>query len=150
MEAIMTVRTERVDATDFYLRTTAVIFTAAVVVHGIDHVRRGLDTSPTAVMIAGSIHAVVVLIAVVLVFRRTRWAAHAAMVTGFGSAALFTYAHVLPTYAHVLPGFWTLSDSFVSEPHTHVNWFSWVTAVLEISTGIVFGVVGARALRAAE
>ena len=139
----MTVRTERVDATDFYLGTTAVIFTAAVVVHGIDHVRRGLDASPTAVMIAGSIHAVVVLIAVVLVFRRTRWAPYAAMVTGFGSAALFTYAHVLP-------GFWTLSDSFVSEPHTHVNWFSWVTAVLEISTGIVFGVVGGRALRAAE
>jgi len=150
MEAIMTVRTERVDATDFYLGTTAVIFTAAVVVHGIDHVRRGLDASPTAVMIAGSIHAVVVLIAIVLVFRRTRWAPYAAMVTGFGSAALFTYAHVLPTYAHVLPGFWTLSDSFVSEPHTHVNWFSWVTAVLEIITGIVFGVAGARALRAAE
>ena len=59
-------------------------------------------------------------------------------------------AHVLSTYAHVLPGFRTLSDSFVSEPHTHVNWFSWVTAVLEIITGIVFGVAGARALRAAE
>jgi len=55
---------------------------------------------------------------------------------------------VLPTPAHLLPGFWTLSDSFVSEPHTHVNWFSWVTAVLEIITGIVFGVAGARALRA--
>jgi len=146
----MTVRTERVDATDFYLQTTAVIFAAAVLVHGSDHVRRGLDASPTAVMIAGSIQAVVVLIAVVLVFRRTRWAPQAAIVAGFASAALFIYAHVLPTYAHVLPGFWTLSDSFVSEPHTHVSWFSWVTAVLEIITGIVFGVAGARALRAAE
>ena len=139
----MTVRAERVDATDFYLRTTAVIFAAAVLVHGGDHVRRGLDASPTAVMIAGSMQAVVVLIAVVLVFRRTRWAPHAAIVAGFASAALFIYAHVLP-------GFWTLSDSFVSEPHTHVNWFSWVTAVLEIITGIMFGVAGARALRAAE
>jgi len=82
MEATMTVRTERVDATDFYLRTTAVIFAAAVLVHGSDHVRRGLDASPTAVMIAGSIQAVVVLIAVVLVFRRTRWAPHAAIVAG--------------------------------------------------------------------
>src|SRR6059058_5926697 len=80
MEATMTVRTERVDATDVYLRTTAVIFAAAVLVHGSDHVRRGLDASPTAVMIAGSIQAVVVLIAVVLVFRRTRWAPHAAIV----------------------------------------------------------------------
>jgi len=93
----MTVRAERVDATDFYLRTTAVIFAAAVLVHGGDHVRRGLDASPTAVMIAGSIQAVVVPIAVVLVFRRTRWAPHAAIVAGFASAALFIYAHVLPT-----------------------------------------------------
>src|SRR5438552_214271 len=137
MEATMTVRTERVDATDFYLQTTAVIFAAAVLVHGSDHVRRGLDASPTAVMIAGSIQAVVVLIAVVLVFRRTRWAPQAAIVAGFASAALFIYAHVLPTYAHVLPGFWTLSDSFVSEPHTHVSWFSSVTAVLETITPIV-------------
>jgi len=34
-------------------------------VHGADHVRRGLDASPTAVMAAGTIGAVVVLIAVV-------------------------------------------------------------------------------------
>jgi len=150
MEATMTVRTDRIEATDFYLRRTALIFAAAVLVHGADHVRRGLDASPTAVMVAGSIGTVVVLIAVVLVFRRIRWAPYAAMVAGFASAVLFIYAHVLPTHAHVLPGFWTLSDSFVSEPHTHVNWFSWVTAVLEIITGIVFGVAGARALRAAE
>ncbi len=78
----MTVRTDRIEATDFYLRTTAVIFAAAVLVHGSDHVRRGLGASPTAVMIAGSIQAVVVLIAVVLVFRRTRWAPHAAIVAG--------------------------------------------------------------------
>ena len=150
MDANMRFPTERVDSTDFHLRRTALIFAAAVLVHGGDHLRRGLDASPAAVVVAGTIQATVVVIAVAVVFRSTRWAAYAAMVTGFTSAALFIYAHVLPIDAHVLPGFWTLSDSFVSEPHTEVNWFSWVTAALEIVAGIVFGVAGARALRAAE
>src|SRR5439155_27278738 len=118
-----------IEATDFYLRSTALIFAAAVLVHGADHVRRGLDASPTAVMAAGTIGAVVVLIAVVLVFRRTRWAPHAAMVAGFATAARFLYAHVLPTHAHVLPGFWTLSDSFVSEPLPYDSRFSWVMSL---------------------
>ena len=143
MDANMRFPTERVDSTDFYLRRTALIFAAAVLVHGGDHLRRGLDASPAAVAVAGTIQAIVVVIAVVVVFQSTRWAAYAAMVTGFMSAALFIDAHVLP-------GFWTLSDSFVSEPHTEVNWFSWVTAALEIVAGIVFGVAGAHALRAAE
>ena len=45
----MTVRTERVDATDFYLRTTAVIFAAAVLVHGglrDDHPESPLEVTP--------------------------------------------------------------------------------------------------------
>jgi Na+/proline symporter len=101
-------------------------------------------------MVAGAIGTAVVPIAVVLVLRHTRRAPYAAMIAGFATAALFIYAHVLPVDAHVVPGFWTLSDSFVSEPHTHVNWFSWLTAALEIATGIAFGVAGARALHAAE
>jgi len=46
----------------------------------------------------------------------------------------------------VLPTWWrALSDSFVSPPQTNVTWFSWVTAVGEIGTGIIFGVAGVRA-----
>ncbi len=100
----MTVRTERVDATDVYLRTTAVIFAAAVLVHGSDHVRRGLDASPTAVMIAGSIQAVVVLIAVVLVFRRTRWAPHAAIVGTCSPASGPSVTASCPSRTHTSTG----------------------------------------------
>jgi hypothetical protein len=47
----------------------------------------------------------------------------------------------LPT---VLPGY---QDSFISPPHINVTWFSWVSAVAEIGTGIVFGVAGIQAIR---
>src|SRR5205809_5603069 len=74
METTMTVRTDRIEATDFHLRRTALIFAAAVLLHGADHVRRGLDASPTADMVAGSIGTVVVLMAIHMVFWRDRWA----------------------------------------------------------------------------
>jgi hypothetical protein len=60
---------------------------------------------------------------------------------GFGSAVLFVYAHLLPTF---LPGY---QDSFVSGPRINVTWFSWLTAVAEIGTGLVLGYVGLRSLR---
>ena len=133
-----------VDTTGLSLRTAAVMLAGAVLVHGLDHLRRGMTVSPLPVMIIGTVQAVVVFTTVFLVFRGVQWAPHAAMVVGFGSALLFIFGHMLPGFS---PDF---SDSFVSEPNTHVNWFSWVTAVLEIGAGIAFGVVGARELRAAE
>jgi hypothetical protein len=63
------------------------------------------------------------------------------MVVGFGSAILFTYAHLLPSF---WPAF---QDSFVSGPRINVTWFSWVSAVAEIGTGIVFGINGTRAVQ---
>ena len=95
-------------------------------------------------MIIGTIQALIVLTTLFSVFQGARWAPHAAMVVGFGSALLFIFGHVLPGFS---PHF---SDSFVSEPHTHVTWFSWLTAVLEIGAGTAVGVVGARELRTAE
>ena len=60
---------------------------------------------------------------------------------GFGSAILFTYAHLLPTF---LPGY---QDSFVSGPRINVTWFSWLSALTEIGTGIVFAIAGFRTRR---
>jgi hypothetical protein len=79
-----------------------------------------------------------------------RWAAiafaigfapEAAIAVGFGSAVVFTYAHLLPTF---LPGY---QDSFISPPHINVTWFSWFSALTEIGTGIVFAIAGIRARR---
>ena len=117
----------------------AIAFAAAFSLHGIDHLRRGMAASPPSVMIGGMIQGVVVVAAVVLVLRQHRWASAAAIVVGFGSAALFTYAHLLPTF---LPSY---QDSFTSGPRINVTWFSWLTAAGEIGTGLVLGYIARRA-----
>src|ERR1700733_12511354 len=79
-----------------------IVFAAAFGVHGIDHLRRGMSASPPSIMVGGMIQGIFVVVAVVLVLRQHRWAPQSALIVGFGSAALFTYAHVLPTF---LPGY---------------------------------------------
>jgi hypothetical protein len=123
------------------LTVAMIAFTAAFAVHGIDHFRRGMATSPQAVMVGGTLQGVFVVLAVVLVLRHHRWAPQAAIVLGFGSAILFTYAHVLPTF---LPGY---QDSFTSGPRINVTWFSWLTAVGEIGAGLILGYVGLHVQR---
>ena len=92
-------------------------------------------------MVGGTIQGMFVAAAIVMAVTRRRHAPEAAILVGFGSALLFTYAHLLPS-------FWpAYQDSFVSGPRINVTWFSWVSAVAEIGTGIVFGIVGTRAVK---
>ena len=123
------------------LAAAVLVFAAAYGLHGIDHFRRGMAASPPSIMVGGMVQGLFVLVAVVLVLRHHRWASEAAMVVGFGSAALFTYAHLLPTF---LPRF---QDSFTYGPRINVTWFSWLTAVAEIGTGLVLGYLGLQAQR---
>jgi hypothetical protein len=123
-------------------RWAAVVFGVAVALHGVDHVRRGMDALPPAVMIAGMVQLVLAAVTIGLVFARSRWAPYAATVIGFVSAVGFTAAHLLPTW-----GFF--SDSFINAPPAaRVTTFSWVTALLEIAADVAFGVVGVAVLRA--
>ena len=92
------------------------------------------------IMIGGGVQGLFVVAAVVMVLTRRVHAPWAAIVVGFGSALVFTYAHLLPTF---LPGY---QDSFISPPHINVTWFSWLTAIAEIGTGIAFGFAGIDAL----
>jgi hypothetical protein len=123
------------------LTAAGMAFAAGFGLHGIDHLRRGMAASPTAVMIGGMVQGVFVVVAVLLVLRHYRRAPEAAIAVGFGSAALFTYAHLLPTFVPAV------QDSFVSGPRINVTWFSWVTAVAEIGTALVFGYTGLRSRR---
>lgn len=126
---------------DARLRPIAVVFGAAVALHGADHLRRGMDVIPPAVMVAGMIQIALAVITVTLVFLGRRWAPHAAVVVGLVSAAGFTVAHLLPTWAF-------FSDSFINAPPAaRVTWFSWVTAVIEIIADTVLGLVGIAILR---
>jgi hypothetical protein len=121
------------------VKIATVAFAIALGVHGIDHLRRGLDVVQVLVALGGTVQMILTAIIVVLVQREHRWALTAATLLGFGSAILFGQAHLLPHWG-------PLSDSFLSAPG--VTWFSWVTAVLEIGTGLVLGTVAARARRA--
>jgi len=120
---------------DRAFRWAAVLFAAAVALHGADHLRRGMGATPPAVMAAGMVQTVLVALTVILVFIGSRWAPHAAVVVGLVSAAGFTAAHLLPAWG-------PLSDSFIdAPPGARVTWFSWVTALVEIIADLVFAVV---------
>ena len=123
------------------LRWAAVFFAAGWGVHLGDHLRRGMAASPHAIMVGGTIQGVFVVVAILMAVTGRRRAPEAAIVVGFGSAILFTYAHLLPSY------FPAYQDSFVSGPRINVTWFSWVSAAAEIGTGIVFAIAGIRARR---
>ena len=133
----------RDNATDI-LRRAAIAFAIGFGIHGLDHMRRGMSASPPFIMVGGMIQGLFVAAAVVMALTRHRRASEAAVAVGFGSAMVFTYAHLLPTF---LPGY---QDSFISPPHINVTWVSWFSALTEIGTGIVFAIAGIRARRAAE
>jgi hypothetical protein len=125
---------------DSRLRWVAVIFVVALSLHTADHLRRGMNVVPPAVMAAGMVQGVLALLTVVLVFRGSRWAPHGAVVIGFVSALGFAAAHLLPTWG-------AFSDSFIDPtPAAGVTWFSWVSAVAEILADLLFGVTGVAAL----
>jgi hypothetical protein len=123
------------------LRWAAVLFAVGWGVHVGDHLRRGMASSPHAIMVGGMIQGLFVVVAILLAVTGRRRAAEAAIVVGLASAILFTYAHLLPSY------FPAYQDSFVSGPRINVTWFSWVSAAAEIGTGIVFAIAGIRARR---
>lgn len=126
---------------DGVFRWAAVFFAVAVVLHGTDHLRRGMDVIPPAVMVGGVVQIVFAAATVILVFAGSRWAPHAAVVVGFVSAMGFTAAHLLPTW-----GFF--SDSFINAPPAaRVTSFSWVTAITEIIADLLFAIVGVALLR---
>jgi hypothetical protein len=127
-----------------WLPWAAIAFLIGFSVHGLDHVRRGMSASPPFIMAAGMAQGVMVVLAVSMVVMYRPRAPLAAIVVGFGSAVGFTYAHLLPTF---FPGY---QDSFISLPHTNVTWFSWFSALAEIGTAVVFGIVGVREVNHAK
>jgi hypothetical protein len=124
------------------LRTAAVVFAMAVLVHGVDHLRRGTGAVTEVVLGAGTTQALLGAVAVVLVFRRHRLAPALAAGVGIASAVGFAAVHLLPQW----------SSSF-SDPYTgslvapHVNAFSWLSALFEIGADLAFGLAALQVLR---
>jgi Na+/proline symporter len=128
--------------TDSVLRLVTVVFIVALLVHGADHLRRGMHAFSATVMVAGSVQIVLALLTAVLVIRGNRWAAVAAVVVGFASAVGFIIVHLLPDW------FGPFSDSFIhAPPASRVTGFSWFAAIFEIIADIAVGIAGLRVLR---
>jgi cyanate permease len=126
---------------DRALRATAIVFAVAVGVHGVDHLRRGLDVVTGVVFGAGATQGALAAVAITLVFRRHRFAPSAAAVVGLVSAFGFATSHLLPHWS-------AFRDSFTgSEVAPHVTAFSWFSALFEISADLAFGIVGFQRLR---
>lgn len=137
----MDMRRPRLAQADTRLRVAAVACAVGVVVHGADHLRRGMAHEPWSVLIAGTVQLVILGVSVWMTFTRRPGAAELAIAIGFLGALGFAYAHLLPDWFHFL------SDSFVSPPHRDVTWFSWVTAILEIGADALYGTAGVYARR---
>ncbi|WP_345494292.1 hypothetical protein [Nocardia callitridis] len=114
----------------------------ALITHGADHLRRGMNTVSSTVMTLGTIQMILALATIVLVFLGHRAAPLAAIVIGFVSAAGFILVHLFPDW------FGPLSDSFINPPESaKVNGFSWFAALFEIAADVIIGVAGLRAYR---
>jgi hypothetical protein len=123
------------------LRVAATVFAVALLVHGTDHLRRGMDVLTPEVFWLGNVQLVVSLITLVLVFRDHRWAPAFAVGIGFASAIGFSAAHLLPHWS-------AFSDAFTGGHHAPgVTAFSWFAACFEIGAGLALGITGLRALR---
>lgn len=123
------------------LRTAGVVFAIALVVHGADHFRRGMDVLTPTVFWAGNLQIVLSIVTLVLIFGRHRLAPAFAAVLGFASALGFTAAHVLPHWS-------SFSDSFTGAHHApHVTGFSWFAAAFEIGAGLYLGVAAVISMR---
>src|SRR5271170_4046835 len=117
---------------DSMLRLTTAVFVTVYFVHGLDHLRRGLDFEPTPVIVIGTVQTLLVVFAAVL----------AAVVVGIVNAAGFIVQHVLPAW------FGPLSDSFIdAPPDHHVSGFSWLFVVLDVLSALAFATAGGLALR---
>ncbi|WP_194816898.1 hypothetical protein [Nocardia sp. XZ_19_385] len=133
-----TTRTEPVPA----LRWATAIFAVALVVHGYDHLRRGMDTVSSTVMALGTIQMFAAVITIALVATGHRWAPPAAILVGFASAIGFTLVHLFPDW------FGPFSDSFINPPASaKVTGFSWFAAIFEITAALAIGSAGLRARR---
>ncbi|MFI6997110.1 hypothetical protein [Nocardia sp. NPDC050175] len=125
------------------LRWATALFAVALLVHGLDHLRRGMDSISSTVMVLGTVQSILAVVTIVLVFTGHRMAAVAAVAIGFASAAGFTLVHLFPDW------FGPLSDSFINPPASaNVNGFSWFAAIFEIIADLLIGTAGLRARRA--
>ena len=124
------------DRQQWQLEWAATFFTAAVLLHNLDHLRRGAEGLHGDVFLAGTLSMVLEVGVVAAVFARHRAAPLAAAVVGFSLAAGYVFVHFTPTRA-------LLSDSLLSWSMP----ISIVAATLESVSALILGIVGLSVVR---
>lgn len=135
--AAPTVRSPLTDD-DGRLLAVASIFTVAVVLHGLDHLRRGVDAVSLQVFWAGTLAMTIEIAVVVLAAQRHRLAPLAATSIGLSLAAGYVVVHFLPARS------W-LSDSLTSG--ADVSPLSWAAASIEVLAALALAAAGLLVLR---
>lgn len=119
------------------LRTTAIVFVIAVLLHNGDHFRRGGDSVSALVFWLGSAGMILEVGVVALVLGRHRLAPIAAAVVGASLAIGYGVVHFTPRRDF-------FSDSFIG---THAATVSIMAAGLEMGAAVALAAAGVVALR---
>ena len=120
------------DRSSAVLRYTAAFYALPIVLHTADHIRRGIGSTTSAVLVAGTVATLLAAIAIALVFAKRPSAPVVAVFVGFGNAAGVAAVHLLPRWS-------ALSDAF---PGGTVGPASWTAVLLEIAAALAFGAAG--------
>lgn len=123
---------------DRLLRFAAVAFAIAVLVHNGDHLRRGGDSVPTDVFVAGTLGMVLEVVVVALVLMNHHWGPLLAASVGTSLTAGYLFVHLSPERS------W-LSDSLTAGED--ITWFSWVAVVSLVVASLFLAVAGWLLLR---
>src|SRR5437588_179657 len=126
------------DTGDLWLGRAALLFTAAVIVHNSDHLRRGVEKLTPDVFWVGTAGIALEVALVVLICQRHRLAPLAAAAGGLALAAGYMEVHFAPAHGWI-------SDSFTSA--NAVSPLSWTAASLEVAAALGLAFVGLVVLR---
>ena len=107
--------------------------------HDLDHVRQGRPLE-TPVILLGAISYLAVLATLMAVYRRSKVAATAAMLVGFGTSIGFVAVHVLPDWGPLADGY----------PGQGVDGLSWLSVGIEIAVSTWLGMAGLAAMAVAR
>jgi hypothetical protein len=118
-----------------WLRWAAALYALGLVVHTIDHVRRGLDAVTPQVLWLGNVSTILGVVAVLLIFTDNRYAAAFAAATGLAVGVGVVAVHLLPRWSE-------FSDAFPDATGTGVTPLSWTVVLIEIAGALAMGVGG--------
>ena len=119
------------------LRTTAIAFLAANLLHTADHFRQGVSGLSWEILVAGTSLTIGAVLVLLMVLSDHPRAPVAAAVIGFAGAIGIVASHIAPHWS-------ALSDSYVEGDQDAL---SWIVVLIEISTAAALGFAGLRAAR---